>query len=376
MHRIVRWPFIAWAMTVAVSAASAQDAALRQALQEALDAVVASDETPFPGAILTVSHPERGTYTVASGVTDIVSNAPLAPDARFRAGSVMKPFVATVALQLVEEGRLSLGAPITTLLPAEITALVENAERITFRQLLDHSSGIPDWLTMPVIMDIAANPARIFEARDFVAIASEQPPTFPPGEGWSYSNTNYNLIGLVIDGVTGRSWREEVRARVIEPLGLAATTLPEPGDLAIPGAFMHGYELVEGKIVDLSFIDPSMAGAAGGGALVTTTADLAAFLAGLRAGELFASPETFDMMSDFVPAMSEGGRVGYGFGLEQYVMGDIGMIGHLGGTAGYRTGTFWLPALDLSLAFALSVQTDPTPVIAAALSVMAPEAMR
>jgi CubicO group peptidase (beta-lactamase class C family) len=79
------------------------------------------------------------------------------------------------------------------------------------------------------------------------------------------------------------------------------------------------------------------------------------------------------MMSDFVPAVSEGGRIGYGFGLEQYVLGgDIGMIGHLGGTAGYRTGTFWLPAFDLSIAFALSVQTDPTPVIAAALSVMAP----
>lgn len=371
MFRAGSLALFVWAVAMAGPQAAAQDAALQRALQDALNAAVASDETPFPGATLYVSHPERGTYIAAAGVTDIQSNAPLSPDAHFRAGSTMKPFVATVVLQLIEEGKLSLDAMLTSLLPPDITGRFPGAGTITLRQLLDHTSGIPEWLSPPVVMAIAGDPTKVWDPREFLDIAAAQPANFPPGQGWSYSNTNYNLLGLVIDRTTGRSWREEIRERILGPLGLDNTLLPEPGDLTIPGAFMHGYALLDGNVVDLSFIDPSMAGAAGGGALVTTVGDLAAFLAALRAGELFSDPGTFATMSDFVDAAAEGGHTGYGLGLERYDFGGLEMIGHLGGTAGYRSGTFYFPSLDLGVAFAMSVQSDPTPVIAAALEVMA-----
>jgi CubicO group peptidase (beta-lactamase class C family) len=117
-----------------------------------------------------------------------------------------------------------------------------------------------------------------------------------------------------------------------------------------------------------------MAGAAGGGALVTTVSDLATFLTAVRTGKLFNDPRTFAMMSDFVPAEGEGGRTGYGLGLERYELpGGIEMIGHSGGTAGYRSGMFFFPALDVTMTFAMSVQDNPLPVILAGLRVMAPE---
>ena len=349
---------------------------ITERLQTALDATVASAETQFPGAILYVSHPRQGTWVGAAGVADIETGTPLGPDAKFRAGSIMKPFIATVVLQLVEEGRLSLDDAMTELLPGDVTSRFSNSDRITLRMLLNHTSGIPEWVSGPVIERIVANPGKVWDVAEYFDLAAAQPATFAPGEGWSYSNTDYNLLGVIIERATGQSWRDAVIERVIEPLGLANTSLPEPGNVGIEGAFMHGYRLVGDDVVDLSFVDPSMAGAAGGGALVTTVTDLAAFMAALRAGELFEDPRTFAEMADFVDAPDTGGLVGYGLGFQKYLLpGGVEMVGHLGGTGGYRSGTFYFPVLDLSMTFALSAQSDPTQVIITALQVLAPGAV-
>jgi D-alanyl-D-alanine carboxypeptidase len=215
------------------------------------------------------------THAGAAGVADIETGAPLTAGARFRAGSITRRFVAA------------------DVLPA----------------------GYPSGLSDDVIGRIAAEPAEVWIAVESIAIATAKPPAFAPGEGWGYSNTDYSLLGRVIVRATGRPWREAVRTRVIELLGLASTTLPEPGDLSMAGAFMRGHGMIGGTVIDLTSIDPSMAGASGG-ALVTTVGDLAAF----RAGKLFKNPPTFAMMSDFVPAEREGGRTGYGLGLERYVL--------------------------------------------------------
>lgn len=351
--------------------------ALGAQLEAELEAVVASDETVFPGAIIAVSHPEKGTNTVAAGAADIETSAPLTADARFRAGSVAKTFVAAVVLQLVEDGKLSLADTMPKLLPAAVAARFKDGDRITLRMLLDHTSGIPEWLSDAVIGEIAANPTKVWTAEEFIDIAAAQPPAFAPGEGWAYSNSGYNLLGLVIEEATGQTWRDAVTERVIAPLGLADTSLPEPGDSTMPVPFMHGYGIIGGKVVDLTFIDPSMAGAAGGGALVTTVGDLVTFLTALRSGKLFKDPKTFAMMSDFVAAEGDGGRVGYGLGLERYLLpGGLEIIGHMGSTAGYRAGVFYFPSLDMTMAFAISVEADPMPVVLAALKVMAPEAVK
>jgi D-alanyl-D-alanine carboxypeptidase len=342
-------------------------------LQAALNATVASDRTQFPGAIVYLRQGDREPWVAAAGIADIATGARLTPDARFRGGSSLKSLVATVVLQLAEEGALSLDDTITRLLPAAVTSRFATSDRITVRMLLNHTAGIPEWLTDGARMAIATNPAKIWDVSEFLDLAAGQPVAFAPGQGWSYSNTDYNLLGLIIERVTGRSWREAVVTRIIVPLGLAGTSLPEPGTPGIDGYFMHGYGLIGAQVTDFSVVDPSMAGAAGGSAMVTTVRDLAVFLAALRAGKLFKSPMTFAEMATFVEASDVGGQVGYGLGLQKYVLpGGAVMIGHLGGTAGYRCGTFYLPDLDLSLAFAMSVQGDPSPVISAALGVLPP----
>ena len=137
----------------------------------------------------------------------------------------------------------------------------------------------------------------------------------------------------------------------------------------------NGYELVNGELRDVSDVDPSMAGAAGGQALVTTTEDLARFLNGLFAGELFEQPETLERMLTFVPAADAPDKVGYGLGIERYELpGGVEMIGHLGTGAGYRAWIGHLPAQDIDFAMVITNPDDPSPVLMPALELMGTEA--
>ena len=133
-------------------------------------------------------------------------------------------------------------------------------------------------------------------------LAAAKKPLFAPGTRYAYSNTEYTLLGLVIEHATGRSWQQEVTDRVIRPLGLGATVLPAAGNRSWMGPYAHGYLEVNGKVLDVSSVDPSMAGAAGGHALVTTGGDLVRFLDALLAGRLFRRPETLRQMLTFAPA--------------------------------------------------------------------------
>jgi CubicO group peptidase (beta-lactamase class C family) len=322
-------------------------------LQRALEAAVDSPETMFPGALLYVSSPELGTWTGAAGLGDIETNTPMRPDDKFRAGSIVKPFVAVVILQLVEEGLLSLDDPMTAVLPESITDKFADSDQITVRMLLNHTSGIAEWVTDAVYAEALTNPEKVWEVDEFLDFAAAKEPNFPPGKGWAYINTDYTLLGLVIEQATGRSWRAEIRERVIEPLDLENTLLPEPGDHSIPGNHAHGYFFYEGQVFDVSYVDPSMAGAAGGHALVTTAPDLARFLDAVLAGELFQNPGTLDEMLAYVDAAEgfEPWAVGYGLGLEVFEFPNgVKGLGHTGGTAGYIAYVVHLPAQDITIA--------------------------
>jgi D-alanyl-D-alanine carboxypeptidase len=284
----------------------------------------------------------------------------------------MKVFVAVVVLQLSEEGRLELDDPITNLLAPSVVGRFTDSEAITVRMLLNHTSGIPEWSTEEVDKGIAQAPLKIWTVDEFLSIAAARPVLSQPGQGWVYSNTNYNLLGLIVEEITGEPWRVAVRNRVVEPLGLSGTTLPEPGDAAIPDPAMHGYVFLTPEPVDLTNLDPSMADAAGGGALVTTAPDLARFLHGLLRGQLFNESSTLSMMSAFVEASQPDGLVGYGLGLQRYQVGDTEMIGAVGGTAGYIALTGYFPEADATIALAINgwPTGDPTPIIFAVLDVL------
>jgi D-alanyl-D-alanine carboxypeptidase len=257
-------------------------------------------------------------------------------------------------------------------LPAGVAGRFANAADISVRMLLGHRSGIPDRVTPAASDEIAHHPAHVWKAGEILDRAASQPPLFAPGTSYSYSNTNYNLLGLIIERVTGHSWRHEVSRRVIGPLGLRRTSLPAPGRRSLNGAHAHGYGEVDGRRVDQTRVDPSMAGAAGGGALVTTVQDLARFLDALLEGRLFRRRETLRQMLAFAPATDEGGQVGYGLGIERRVVpGGVEMIGHLGRTVGYCAYIARLRPQRVTIASALNWDDDPTPLLVPAIDVLA-----
>jgi D-alanyl-D-alanine carboxypeptidase len=348
-------------------------------LQAALEAAFQSSDTSFPGALLHVRSPEFGPWSGAAGLGEIETGTALAPGDRFRAGSVMKPLVAVVTLQLVEEGRFSLDDPMTAVLRDSTTSRFPASDQITLRMLLNHTSGIPEWLTDEAAAEIATNPTRVRTVDEYLDVAAAQKPYFPPGKGFTYSNTDYNLLGLAVEHATGRPWREEVRERVVGGLNLKDTLLPEPGDLSIPGNYAHGYMDMGGNLVDMTGIDPSMAGAAGGHALVTTTSDLACFLEAVLAGKLFQTASTLDEMLSFVvmpqDASPGGLAVGYGLGVRKYLLpASIEMLGHAGTTGGYQCFVYNLPLQGITIAGMMnSIPSDQTRLIFPALKILLPE---
>jgi D-alanyl-D-alanine carboxypeptidase len=351
------------ATSLAARAGPRFDPDLARRLQRALRAALRDPSVHAPGAILHVRSPKLGRWTGVAGLGRVAPKVPMRPGDRFRAGSIMKPFVSVVVLQLVERGRLSLDARLPEVLPADVVGRFPTAPDITVRMLLSHRSGIPEW-DLPEQDEYAArHPAHVWTIAEILDLAAAKPPVFAPGTAYSYCNTEYNLLGLVIDRITGRSWRHEITRRVVRPLRLTHTALPAPGDLSIKDAHAHGYFELDGRIVDVTRLDPSIAGAAGGSALVTTVQDLARFWDALLKGRLFRHRGTLTEMLTFGPTPGDV-TSGYGLGVEQYTFpGGVELIGHLGGAGTYRTFVGRQRPQGVTIAFAMNFQDDPSPLI-------------
>ncbi|MEV0660510.1 serine hydrolase domain-containing protein [Actinomadura luteofluorescens] len=287
-----------------------------------------------PGALLHLRD-QRGSTVLTSGVADVNSQAPVPRDSRFRIGSMTKPFVAAVVLQLVGEHRVSLDAPVDRYLPGVVPGNGEYRRKITIRRLLQHTSGVPDYLAYLNPQEILKDPLAHHDTRDLVNLALAHPPVFAPGTGWSYSNTNYLLAGMLIEKVTGRTWGEEVRRRIITPLGLRETSAPQDAS-AIPGPHPRGYVRPgrDAPLVDLTAFNPSVAGPAGG--MISSGADVDRFLGALVGGRLLRPAQLREMMRTR-PTGAADGRA-YGLGLESRPLPCGGLYwGHGGDVFGYET---------------------------------------
>ncbi|MET7337137.1 serine hydrolase domain-containing protein [Nonomuraea sp. NPDC005650] len=250
-------------------------------------------------------------------------------DGRFRVGSVTKSFTATVVLQLVKEGRLELSDSVEQWLPG----LVDKGADITVRHLLQHTSGLADYTAG--LFDEASVPKERFRswtARELVERSERLPREFRPGARYSYSNTNYIVLGMLIESVTGRPYATEIRERILRPLGLRRTLLPGASP-EIPGPHTHAYEQVtKGGKVDVTRFDPTIAGAAG--EIISTTEDLNRFYRALFQGRLLPAALLKEMKN---PGTTKGT---YGLGLELAPLPCGSALGHGGGASGYLTVAF------------------------------------
>ncbi|MDL4816899.1 serine hydrolase domain-containing protein [Actinomadura opuntiae] len=309
-------------------------AAERPGLPEIMNRLTTTDGAP--GALLEVRG-RNGRTVLTSGVGDVRNGTPVPRDSSFRVGSVTKIFVATTVLQLVAEHRVALDAPVERYLPGVIRGHGNDGRRITVRQLLQHTSGLPDYLDYVTPQDILKDPLAHHDLREMVDIALDHHRVFKPGRKWEYSNTNYLVAGLLIESVTGRPYGEEITRRIIEPLGLRATSVP--GDAsAIPGPHPRGYVRPgEGApLMDVTEINPSVAGPGGG--MISNGTDLSRFMQALLGGKVLPPAQLREMMR----TRSTGGSDGraYGLGLESRRLPCGGLYwGHPGDMLGFETVT-------------------------------------
>ena len=321
--------------------------ASRDDLQTTLDGVIA-DEVAH-GVSISLRHPSYRPWSGASGVANRESRTPLTTANRYRAGSIMKMAVATAVLQLVERNELSLDENLTALLPTSVTSRIPDAREITLRMLLDHTSGLPEFSTAEFDAGVAEDPTHVYSFDDLLDVALTWPMR-APGSGWYYSNTNYILLGRILEEATGEPWRNTVRERVFSRAKLVESELPEPGNPLCNGC-SRGYHPVGHELVDITEVDPSMAGPAGGSAFVTTPTDLVKLLLALVDGRMFDDPATLELMRDFVDApIPAEAQTGYGLGLQHFQVGDVEFIGHLGGTAGFQGFVLYQPDSAVAVA--------------------------
>ncbi|HEY3559442.1 MAG TPA: serine hydrolase domain-containing protein [Kribbella sp.] len=306
------------------------------AVQQSLDKL--AEGNSFPGVFATVRDTSGHQRTYTAGVADLTTHQPLRRDSRVRVGSNTKPFTATVVLQLVGEGKIVLDAPIEKYLPGMVRGDGIDGRRITVRQLLQHTSGIPDYdeLFADGFLELQHT---YWEPREMVDIALKKKALFAPGTGWEYSNTNYILAGLIVQKVTGRPIGEEITKRVIDRIGLRDTYWPGVGDETIQGPHPKGYfkETPDGKNIDVTELDPSLGWSAG--QLISTPADLNRFFTALINGKLLRPAQLKEMLTTVdAPGLdvNPGGR--YGLGIAEIPMSCGGYAwGHGGDIPGFET---------------------------------------
>ncbi|MFE2285353.1 serine hydrolase domain-containing protein [Streptomyces sp. NPDC059443] len=305
-------------------------AARPDAVQQTLNALVRDDG--MPAVLASVQGRDGRTRTYTAGVGDLTTGSKVPKDGQVRIGSNTKAFTAVVVLQLVGEGKIGLDAFVDTYLPGLVRGEGIDGSHITVRQLLQHTSGLPEY-GLHVDDDEIRN--RYFEPRELLDIALRYKADAAPGEKWGYSNTNYILAGLIVQKVTGRPLAEEIDRRVIKRIGLRHTYFPAPGERTIREPHPQGYHRnpADGPLRDFTELDPSAGWAAG--QLISTNSDLNRFFAALLAGRLLPAAQLAEMRTT-VPAGTSGLR--YGLGLTSRPLSCGGVYwGHGGDIPGYET---------------------------------------
>jgi D-alanyl-D-alanine carboxypeptidase len=322
------------------------------ALQALLDGFVARG---IVGASLAVLGATAAPLCLVAGLADRQTGVPVTPDRLFKIGSCTKTFVAATLMSLVQDGAVSLTAPVAAWFPD-----LPFADRILVRQLIDHSAGLPEFeYVMPMDPDRAWNPAEI------VALAYTAGPPGEPGAICTYNNTGYVLAGMLIERLTATSLAAQIRARVLDPLQLAdsfaAAGEASPADRLVRGYYhrpaplagQEGRPVAEGgemwrtggtlvysdALQDSTSLFP-MSGAFAAGDMVGTPADLARFLAALAGGRLLSAAITAEMIDNRRPGTMSlpGTRLrdsGAGVWLMRYGGRDV--LGHQGSMPGYVT---------------------------------------
>ena len=289
----------------------------------------------YPAALAAVTDSKGESAGVAVGKGNVETGQAPPMDGEVRIGSNTKTFVAVVVMQLVQEGKVGLDEPIETYLPGLIKGEGIDGSKITVRQLLQHTSGLPEYTdTTPGSGDIFQIKDHYIPPRDLLDTALSKPAQFEPGAQWKYTNTNYIVLGMLVERVSQRPVGEQIDERIVKKLGLSHTYFPAQGEEKIRGTHPQGYHLsAGGKLEDITEMDSAWAWAAG--AMVSTPSELNTFFQAVFDGRLLSQSSIEEMKKGV--DMGSGGRV-YGLGLVGTPLSCGGTSwGHGGTIPGYQT---------------------------------------
>lgn len=319
-----------------------------------------------PGAILGLRLPDGRTITVASGLSDLESGRAMGEADAYFLGSVSKVYTATVTLRLVEEGRLTLEEPLSAYVPS-----LSRSNEVTLRHLLSHTSGLRDFYSYlyyrPERAEMIELVTKDWEQEDLLGLTERFGYGFDPGTDWSYSNTNYYLLGLIIERVTGMTLADAYRSYIYEPLELKKTWLtwhePAALPLEVTGYMgpVEGWDHSDmfGELGPTTILDRSPV-EWGAGGLAASATDALTFMHGLMTGQLLGQSmhenmttfRTTPRLGASPSSASEASRSdGYGLGLVRMERPGFTLVGHGGLFTGHTAGLWYVPRCDVTISF-------------------------
>ena len=345
--------------------------------QRALQAIVrkTSLELHVPGALVRLRTPQ-GEFTAAYGTTRLGSQIRPQPYTHFRIASITKTMTSAVILQLAQEGKLRLSDPVS-----KYVAGVPNGDQITIALLLKMRSGLFDYVGTPEMTRSFDNePTKVWTPQELLAISFAHPPNFPPGRDYEYSNTNYVLLGLIVEKVDGRPLATAMQKRLFGPLGLKDTVLPPSTSNRIPKPFAHGYLYGSSSAVttgipkppytpefqaavkagtvqpkDYTGVNHSFATAAGGA--ISTADDLDTWIRALVGGRVLN--HRYQRLWCASPLPTGQGGLDYGFGINRLRWGPNALYLHGGETVGYNSEAAYDPTNKLTLVVWTNLTISP-----------------
>jgi len=336
------------ALVASLALASAHAASLDPARAARIDADVQAilARTHTPGAVVAVVQDGRVVYRKAYGLRDRERGLAVDTGTPFEIGSITKQFTAAAILQLQEAHALDIDARLATILPD-----APHADEVTLRQLLSHTSGLPEYLEGDDVEAWASKPHAFDE---IIARVAGKPLVFAPGSRMAYCNTGYVLLGRVIEVVSHQRYRDYVRTHLLRRAGMThtATVADEP---RLAGMAV-GYHVRDGRAERAPSIDDSVGGAAGH--LVSTVDDMIRWSRALARGEIVGDA-SYRLMSTATPLAE--GSADYGLGLFVDRVRDQPRIGHTGGSFGFTSANEFFPAQRVRLVALTNNTTSPEP---------------
>ncbi len=305
-------------------------AAQRRDLKATIQTLV---DNGYPGALAAKTDKDGDAVGATAGKGNLSTGEAPPLDGEVRIASNTKTFVAVLIMKMVEEGKVKLDEPIETYLPGIVKGQGVDGKKITVRQLLQHTSGLPEFGDGQ--LDYFAIRNDYVSPRDVLDGVLSRPAQFAPGAKFQYNNANYVVLGLLAERVAKRPIAEQIEAKIVKPLGLKHTYMPGPGEKAIRGKHPHGYHTRDGKpgkLEDITEADPSWEWAAG--SMISTPSELNKFMQSVFDGSLLSQASIAEMKKS-VPAPEMGGE--YGLGLIGHKSSCGVVWGHSGNNPGYHS---------------------------------------